>query len=115
MRRADARTRLCASRQSRAARRRVRTSVRVFPDALPPRAKWRPNRDLALAGDLWWADGRVANTHADDMDTVWPRHIGSTRSDACRCRSYVSSQLLFKSQARALTIPAYGNPSIVDF
>ncbi|CAB3222345.1 unnamed protein product [Arctia plantaginis] len=54
---------------------------------------------LLVSGELRWAVSRVANTHADDMDTVWPRHIGSTRSDACRCRCYASSQLLFKSQA----------------
>ncbi|CAB3236094.1 unnamed protein product [Arctia plantaginis] len=99
MREGYTRTRLCDERQSRAGRVRFRTSARRRLPALIPRVKWRPNWDLAYAGELRWAVSRVANTHADDMDTVWPRHIGSTRSDACRCRCYASSQLLFKSQA----------------
>lgn len=50
MRRSVTRKRPAPPRQSRAALRRVRSSARSFFSTLPPRAKWRPNWDLALAG-----------------------------------------------------------------
>lgn len=50
MRRRVTRTHPAPPRQSRAALRRVRSSARSFFSTLPPRAKWRPNWDLALAG-----------------------------------------------------------------
>ncbi|CAH0723542.1 unnamed protein product, partial [Brenthis ino] len=102
----------CASLTHASASQQCRTSVARWPlprprylvpiNATSSRDKWRPNRDLVIAGDSWAAHGRGAITHADDMDTVWPRHIGSTRSDICHCRCYVSSPLPFKSQAVSL-------------
>ncbi|KAL4716282.1 hypothetical protein ACJJTC_014762, partial [Scirpophaga incertulas] len=56
--------------------------------------------EFIYIGDQWWAaDGRGANTYADDMDTIWPRYIGSTHSVVCHSRCYVSSLQLFGSQA----------------